>query len=61
VKRINPTTKKGMSLPNINCHFLIGVTFICSIVPISFSLTTLRAERKPPIMVSNIAKMPGTI
>jgi len=52
VKRINPTTKKGVSLPKINCHFLIGVTFICSIVPISFSLTTLSAER-----IGNVAKI----
>ena len=38
-----------------------GETFICSIVPFSFSLTIFKAEIDPPIIVSKNTMMPGTI
>ena len=51
----------GMSFDKIKTALVTGVTLICSIVPISFSLTILRAGKKPQSIVSNITIKAGTI
>ena len=56
-----PNIQKGIIFPSRNCHFLIGVTFICSIVPNSFSLTKFNAVTYAPINVTKITRIPGTI
>lgn len=47
-----PITQKGMTLARMKSDFLTGLTFICSIVPISFSRTMLKADKEMPMVVS---------
>ena len=58
---IKPMMMKGMSLPTMSSLGLSGVTSNCSMVPISFSLTMLRAVRLVVTMSSIIQMTPGTI
>ena len=44
VKMKRPMARKGMVLESKKMDLPTGVTFICSIVPASFSLTRLRAH-----------------
>ena len=50
VKTIIPSIQKGISLPKIKWILLIGVTLICSMVPISFLLQySWRTSYCPPL------------
>ena len=48
-----------MSFARMNDHFETGVTLICSIVPVSFSLTIFRAGKKLHMSIITIAKSAG--
>lgn len=48
VSRTKPITLKGISFDSRNRDLGTGETFICSIVPFSFSLTIFKAEIDPP-------------
>ena len=52
---------KGMVFPNINSTGRMGVTRICSMVPISFSRTTDRAVSIRLISSTTMAMTPGTM
>ena len=56
-----PMIQNGMSFPAMNWIFFIGVTLICSMVPISFSRTMFIPERSSPMMVMSKTRMPGTM
>ena len=53
-KSIAPKIQYGISFAIIKSHFVTGVTFICSMVPTSFSPTILSAGKKPQIIMSGI-------
>ena len=46
-------------MARIKNHLFTGVTLICSIVPVSFSLTMFSVGRKPVISISTIVKRAG--
>ena len=56
----NPIRAKGSVLPRMNSIGVIGVTMICSIVPISFSRTTAMLVSIKVISMTTIAITPGT-
>ena len=56
---MNPITHHGMSLARMKVDCRTGVTLICSMVPVSFSLTMLSAGRKPPSRSSRMMMMAG--
>ena len=55
-----PRKMDGMVLPKMNSNGLIGVTTICSIVPISFSRTTDILVNKSETNMTIAAITPGT-
>ena len=56
-----PIIQKGISLARMNESFDTGVTFICSMVPSSFSCTILTAGMKPHRSMTTTTIRPGTI
>ena len=48
-----------MSLARIKAHLGTGVTFICSMVPASFSPTMLSVGKKPVISIITMASRAG--
>ena len=56
----NPSSAKGTVLPRMNSSLVIGVTMICSIVPISFSRTMAMLESISVTSASSKAMTPGT-
>ena len=68
VSTMNPIIQNGMSLDSMNMDFDTGDTFICSIVPFSFSHTA-EDIAKPQVLcwltehiiVSRNTSMPGTM
>ena len=59
VKTTMAMIQKGINLPRMKSRLRMGVTLICSMVPVSRSFTMLRALSMPPIMVTRMARMPG--
>ena len=55
-----PISAKGTVLPRMNSAGVIGVTMICSIVPISFSRTTAMLVSSSVISATTITSTPGT-
>ena len=53
--------RKGINFPMMNSNFRIGVTFNCSMVPISFSRTMFMAAKNMLTTVTKITRIPGTI
>ena len=51
---------KGIVLPRMNSAGVIGVTMICSIVPISFSRTTAMLVKSRLTRLTTITITPGT-
>ncbi len=51
---------KGTVLPRMNSAGVIGVTMICSIVPISFSRTTAMLVSSSVLKATTITITPGT-
>ena len=60
-RSISPMRRNGTILAMISWYFLTGVTFNCSIVPISFSLTILSPARRNPTTVTRSVNTPGSI
>ena len=65
IRRINVTSTKEIStkgsvLPRMNSAGVIGVTMICSIVPISFSRTTAMLVKSRLTRLTTITITPGT-
>ena len=65
ISRINVTSTKAIStkgsvLPRMNSAGVIGVTMICSIVPISFSRTTAMLVNSRLTRLTTITITPGT-
>ena len=56
-----PMIQSGISFARMNWNLPTGVTLICSMVPLSFSPTMLRAGKKPQMMVRSITISAGTI
>ena len=56
-----PNIQKGNSFPMMNWYFFIGVTLICSKVPISFSRTIFIEDKNKVNIVTRRTKIPGTI
>src|SRR5882757_6495824 len=61
VKITIPRTRKGISLPMMKMCFFMGVTLICSIVPLSFSWTILKADCMAAMAVTRVTRMAGTM
>lgn len=58
---VDNESRGSINFARIKVNLLTGVTFICSIVPVSFSPTMFRAGRNPASKVSNITISAGTI
>jgi len=56
----NPMRANGTVLPRMNSSGLMGVTIICSIVPISFSRTTAMLVSMSVTRSTMMAITPGT-
>ena len=57
---MKPIRAKGTVLPRMNSLLRMGVTMICSMVPISFSRTTAMLERSMVMMRTMLAMTAGT-
>ena len=55
-----PISANGTVLPRMNSAGVIGVTMICSMVPISFSRTTAMLVSIRVMSITMMAMTPGT-
>ena len=60
VTSTRPISAKGSVLPRMNSVGVIGVTMICSIVPISFSRTTAMLVSRSETTLTTTTITPGT-
>ena len=57
----NPINQNGISFARTKVNLPMGVTLICSMVPVSFSITMFVAEKNPHIIINNIIIRAGII